>query len=490
MLTNKVRNFIYSTILYLQFHSKNRLLIGPPLSFTVFPFIVNLKHSLPMSASESDAAIMEQIITEFFLKSLHIILDARTPCVSSHDLAGEKSGSSSSSSSVRRRDKWFNLALKECPVVFKNLGFWYWRNPKSMIVDVILNRRVLESVYGDHESTKEGEKSSEQIIERWVVKYEVRRTESGDSNKGKKRSSKSILSSLYKKSIILLRSLYTTVRLLPASKLFRRLSISSGRCSCFLAHRVSSSADPLDPKEEAKMQLHGFAPLDTSYGKIQLSVIYLSRIPEVQPQASLRPIASQFIQNYVENSLAEPVKWLPLLLQAQGSFPLNKYTLTSNHHCLLSSPSFTQSHSSTPTNPCPLPLPRALLTANYSDRVTDKTSRLMQAGLALNKISFLRGDKMIPDRKFQDDSSDSNITCAFDISGIDPMNLTIRTSDGAALGTLVDTFGKAQPLRRPPVQKITVANAFKEFQGFLAVGKSLEAGRLSGDPKNREKENP
>ncbi|KAK4791719.1 hypothetical protein SAY86_032132 [Trapa natans] len=171
-------------------------------------------------------------------------------------------------------------------------------------------------------------------------------------------------------------------------------------------------------------------------------------------------MASQFIQNYVESSLAEQVKWLPLLLEAP--------------------------------DPCPLPLLRALLTANYSDRVTDKTSRLMQAGLALNKVRFpfLRGDKMMPDRKFKDDSSDSDITCAFDISGIDPMNLSIRTSEGTALGTLVDTFPKAQPLRCPPVPKMTVANTFKEFQGFLAVGKSLEANRLSGDPKNREKENP
>lgn len=339
-----------------------------------------------MAASHSDAAKMEQIITEFFAKCLHIILEVRTPYVASRDFNGGKSNSSSSSSSV---DESFNLALKECPAAFENINLWCWRNPETMVVDVTLVKTALESVCGKSDKPMEESERSEQIIERWVVKYEVRRTESEGSYKGIKRSSKSILSSLYKKSILLLRSLYTTVRLLPAYKLFRRLNLSSGLCSCLLAHRVCSYADPLDPKEEAKMQLYGFAPLDTSNGKLQLSVLYQSRISGVASQTSSMSMAPNLIPDYVGSSLAEPVKRLPLLLGAPGSLPLRQYMLTHYDDCQPSPPSFTSSSSSTLSDSCALPLPHPLLCASHSNNVTDETIRLMQSGLAGVKVRHL-----------------------------------------------------------------------------------------------------
>ncbi|KAK8607035.1 hypothetical protein V6N13_052786 [Hibiscus sabdariffa] len=50
----------------------------------------------------------------------------RSPYVSSRNYSGEQtvsspSSSSSSSSSVRQGDKWFNLALRDCPSVLENL---------------------------------------------------------------------------------------------------------------------------------------------------------------------------------------------------------------------------------------------------------------------------------------------------------------------------------------------------------------------------------
>lgn len=339
-----------------------------------------------MAASHSDAAKLEQIITEFFAKSLHIILESRDPCVALRDFNKESSDSSPSSSSVRPRDKWFNLALKECPAAFENLDLWCWSNPESMVVDVILVKRMVESVCGNPEESTEGSERSEQIIERWVVKYEIRRTESEGSSKGRKRSSKSILRSLYKKSILVLRSLYTTVRLLPAYKLFRQLSLSGSLCSCFLAHRVSSSADPFDPKEEAKMQLHGFAPLDTSYGKLQISVLYLSRISGVAHQTSSMSMAPKFIPDYVGSSLAEPVKRLPSLLGEPGSFPSRQYMLANYDHCQASPPSFTSSASSTHSESCALPLPYPFISSSNSARGADGTARLMQDGVVVDKV--------------------------------------------------------------------------------------------------------
>ncbi|XP_031401488.1 autophagy-related protein 13b-like isoform X2 [Punica granatum] len=383
-----------------------------------------------MAAPHSDAAKMEQIITEFFAKSLHVILESRTPCVPSSDTSGEKADSSrpslsdSSSSGVRPRDKWFNLALKECPAVFDSIDTWNWSNPECMVIDVILIKKVVDSVSGDHsEAREEGEERNEKIIERWVVKYEVKRAESEGPSKGRKRSGKSILSALYKKSILLLRSLYTTVRLLPAYKVFRQLSLSSSLCSCFLAHKVSSFAEPLDPKEEAKMQLRGFAPLYTSCGKLCLSVLYLSRMSEVVSQTSSMPVAPKFIPDYVGNPLTEPVKSFPSLSEAPAFLPSRQY------YSANSPPSFASSPSSTHSDSCALPPPHPLVSASSRDKGADETGSLMQAGAAVNTISFSgrdECDERKPLRNFQDEFSYSEITCVFDVAGNNPTNSSSR----------------------------------------------------------------
>ena len=108
--------------------------------------------------SHSDAAKLEQIITEFYTKSLHIILESRTPYVSSRNFSGEQimsmslsspssssssasaSASTSAASSVRPRprDKWFNLALRGYPGAMENLDLWHHSNPEPMVVDVVL----------------------------------------------------------------------------------------------------------------------------------------------------------------------------------------------------------------------------------------------------------------------------------------------------------------------------------------------------------------
>lgn len=96
--------------------------------------------------SQSEPAKMEQIITEFFTKSLQIILESRAPYVSSRNFSGEQmmsspSSSSSSSSSIKPRDKWFNLALRDCPGVRESTDFWRHSNLEPMVVDVILVKR-------------------------------------------------------------------------------------------------------------------------------------------------------------------------------------------------------------------------------------------------------------------------------------------------------------------------------------------------------------
>ncbi|KAG4398950.1 hypothetical protein GLYMA_08G146700v4 [Glycine max] len=315
--------------------------------------------------AHSDAAKMEQIITEFFAKSLHIILESRALYVSSRNSYGDQAvsspcSSSSSSSSVRPRDKWFNLALRECPAALENIDLWRQNNLECIVIDVILVQRPLDwdpvtvsfspkRVLPRSSSLKErcpfGWNTdqeelgvvgrSEKIVERWLVQYESRKTR--DSNSGSRRSSNVSLHNLYKKSTLLLRSLYATVRLLPAYKLFRELN-SSGQIRDFtLGHRVSSFVEPFTRKQEAEMMKFGFTPVDTSSGRLCLSVMYCPSASDVSSEPST-PMSPQVITDYVGSPLADPLRRFPSLPVA--GLPSSRQRSWSFDHYRASPPSY------------------------------------------------------------------------------------------------------------------------------------------------------
>ncbi|KAJ6761514.1 hypothetical protein OIU74_024211 [Salix koriyanagi] len=175
----------------------------------------------PHNNTNTESAEMEQIITEFFPKSLQIIHESRSPFMSSRDYSGEQmvsSSPSSSSSSVWPRDEWFNLALRECPAAHENLDLWHQSYFEPMIVDVILvaappvgwePERDFSTTeqYPFHWNSDQEESGSEgkieKIVERWVLQYEGRK--SRDSGAGSRRFSNT-LQTFYKKSILLMRS--------------------------------------------------------------------------------------------------------------------------------------------------------------------------------------------------------------------------------------------------------------------------------------------
>ncbi|MBA0771474.1 hypothetical protein Gotri_006984, partial [Gossypium trilobum] len=294
--------------------------------------------------SHTEAAKMEQVITEFFYKSLLIILESRSSYVSSRNYSGEQtvsspSSSSSSSSSVRPRDKWFNLALRECPSALENLDLCRQSNFEPVVVDVVLEQKPLDwgpasfsptsdlvrnlssknknSYFWNSDQDESGsEMKCEKIIERWFVQHESRKGR--DCNSGNRRSSCNNLSALYKKLILMLRSLYVTVRLLPAYNIFRDLN-SSGLIRSFkLVPRVSSFVEPLTRKEEVDMQRFWFTPVDTSCGRLCLSVLYYSSISDMSSESST-PMSPQFIPDYVGSPLADPLRRFPSLPVSHGS---------------------------------------------------------------------------------------------------------------------------------------------------------------------------
>ncbi|KAF8103641.1 hypothetical protein N665_0186s0010 [Sinapis alba] len=294
------------------------------------------------SSSNSEGAKAEQIIFEFFAKSLHIILESRTPFMSSRNFSGDQmicspSSSSSSSSSVRPRDKWFNLALRECPAALESFDIGRRSTLEPLVVDVVLvanqmnspgKRELIRNFSGKEYHSDQDELGcegkNEQIIERWVVQYDnkkVKEPVTGSSRRS--RSSNNKLQVMYKKATLLLRSLFSMVRLLPAYKIFRELN-SSGRIFKFkLVPKVPTIIEPFTRREEAEMHKFAFTPIDTICGRLSMSVLYRS-LSDVSCQHSA-PVSPTFITDYVGSPLADPLKRFPSLPLSYGSPPLMSF---------------------------------------------------------------------------------------------------------------------------------------------------------------------
>eukprot|EP00268_Persea_americana_P001905 TRINITY_DN10573_c0_g1_i1.p1 TRINITY_DN10573_c0_g1~~TRINITY_DN10573_c0_g1_i1.p1 ORF type:complete len:708 (+),score=117.32 TRINITY_DN10573_c0_g1_i1:351-2474(+) len=346
----------------------------------------------------SEPLKIEQIITEFFAKSMRIILESRSIYASSRrNYSGTVSSpsSSSSSSSVRPRDKWFNLVLGECPASLENLDFLRQSNHEPLVIDIVLIQRsenpdavrpppskgshpknpsLRDQFLGGWNAGQEqfiSEAKRETIIERWTVQYESRKNSgilrdlsSGTKKMGSSTSSHSsetptlFFKKIYKRSIILLRSLYLTVRLLPAYKLFRDLNSSGKICPFSLAYRVSPFVETFTRREEAEMQPFNFVPVDTTCGKLSLSVLYRRTLLDVSSEPST-PISTQFISDYVGSPTTDPLRSFPSLPLTQlpaspSPVTFARWNSWSNDlHC--ATPSFSSSPSPTHSDSHALP---------------------------------------------------------------------------------------------------------------------------------------
>ncbi|KAJ6819992.1 autophagy-related protein 13b-like isoform X1 [Iris pallida] len=326
------------------------------------------------SNSVSEPARIEQVITEFFAKSLHIILESRSPYVSSRNYCGDhftsSPCSSSSSSSGRPRDKWFNLALRDCPAALENFDLWRQSNLDPLVIDVVLIRRQSKDPWISGQDEFLADHRSEKIVERWIVQYESRKSSNvarelhlgGRRKSGGSSSHSSEIPSVYKKiykrTIILLRSLYCTVRILPAYKVFRDLNSSGRICPFSLSHKISSFAEPFTRAEDAEMNNFSFASVDTPCGRLSLSVTYAPTLQDVISEPST-PISAQFIPDYVGSPTTDRLKRLHSL-PSGGSLPT--YVSFTRRH------SFSNDHGITPSvSPSPSP--------TYSDSRTVQCSR-------------------------------------------------------------------------------------------------------------------
>ncbi|KAH7855374.1 hypothetical protein Vadar_024143 [Vaccinium darrowii] len=242
----------------------------------------------------------EQIVSQFLSKSLHIILDSRVPSVhqNGHNLL--------SGTSVKKSDKWFSLKLGDRPASLDNLNLWHRNLMEPMIIDIVLVQEVPDSSSVNYPTTTLGlGKYVETVIERWVIQYEYIRTvfphvvESSSSYK-----------KTYKKSIILLRSLYAMMRLLPAYRPFRKLCSSTQASDFDINYKVSSFSAPFSREEEELMKPYNFASVDAPQGRLSISVTYRENLSCFNLDTSIA-YPPQIITDYVGSPATDPFRAFP-----------------------------------------------------------------------------------------------------------------------------------------------------------------------------------
>ncbi|OMO97735.1 Peptidase C78, ubiquitin modifier-specific peptidase 1/ 2 [Corchorus olitorius] len=257
---------------------------------------------------EMESAKVEQIVSQFRSKILHVILDSRVPSFHNHSHQQQQQ-EPLSLSRVRKTDRWFNLVLGDRPAALENLNFSLRNLLDPMIIDIILVQHgscssSVDNLYSP--SAAAGGPSTETVIERWVVQYDCPRVFATPSGTDASCSYKKT----YKKSIILLRSLYAQMRLLPAYRIFRQLSSLSQTYNFDLIYKVSSFSHPFSREEEAAMKEYCFVPVEAIPGRLCVSVTYRTTLSDfnLEPMVSLPP---KIITDYVGSPTTDPMRSFP-----------------------------------------------------------------------------------------------------------------------------------------------------------------------------------
>ncbi|XP_047331760.1 autophagy-related protein 13a isoform X2 [Impatiens glandulifera] len=256
----------------------------------------------------------EQIVSQFLMKSLHMILDSRIPSIHKHGHSSEFSAVPS-----KKSNRWFNLVLGDRPPALDNLSFWHRNLFEPMIIDIILVQETEDSSSSYALSAAFGSgKSVETLLERWVVQYEYSKSmvpQLGESSLSYKK--------MYKKMIILLRSLYSMMRMLPAYRPFRKLCSSNQSCDFDINYKVFSFGAPFSKDQEKVMKHYSFCPADSAQGRLCVSIAYRESLSDLNLETSTS-FPPQIIADYVGSPAADPFRAFPSSNKGVSatSFPL------------------------------------------------------------------------------------------------------------------------------------------------------------------------
>lgn len=344
----------------------------------------------PVGPMQSEKAKIEQIVSEFYSKALHILLEARVPHLFAQGSSALAPGYGAtedsqtfmpgSPSAVARgmTNKWFNLEMESSASVQESAELWrrgICQEP--LVVDILLqqpNGGAMENSDRQRSFNKwsssspqrvtnlrgeswndgnEGESFSSggvsrTLLERWTVHYERttvkkssglgfggkqdsgegggsvddeslslgRHQQGGGSSVGAASNHALERAVVYKRTVIMLRSLYCLVRTLPAYRLFKLAKSSSHSRSFSLSYTVSPAPASLSEQDERAMMTCCLTPIETQWGRLCISSQYKNATAETALEVT-PPKPPTIYPDYVGSPTTDPMRRFP----GVGSLP-------------------------------------------------------------------------------------------------------------------------------------------------------------------------
>ncbi|KAF2744141.1 hypothetical protein M011DRAFT_409355 [Sporormia fimetaria CBS 119925] len=235
---------------------------------------------------------INQVIQNFFTKSALTIVSSRVTLPQAFNRNGEL-----------RYNRWFNVVLEETDVLAHDLSEWKSTDavdgPHSRLcIEIYLDVRGLgpkqSLVIHDSEGKRwdvadalenlgpaaRGPKSTQIVLERWMVYI-------GDKDTTRPSELQDTLPNVYKKAVVLFRSLYAYCRLLPAFRYSRALAKQPANLpSLKMDYRILNAdiasphqdtlSVPLYPSSESIVETQDFTPSNAPVGPLCISVQYRS----------------------------------------------------------------------------------------------------------------------------------------------------------------------------------------------------------------------
>ncbi|GAB4817644.1 hypothetical protein N2152v2_004690 [Parachlorella kessleri] len=243
---------------------------------------------------EKAGPTLEAVIIEAFRVGAQVVLTSRVP-----------STSKPAEQTAAKRKSWFNLELDELEGANKDLEPW--------------KKDVFLKPWGTaarQASLQPGQPAVETVLETWVFHYQPTIMPQGPTL-SRSQLSRLNPTSIYKRLVIMLRSLFCYVRVLPAYRMYRVCKRQRGS-NFTIGYRVSTTLPKRPPvaagastskaasssgsssSSRRSLQHFDFAPVDTPYGHFKVSVTYqpASKVTILEQTTSPPPLP-QIIADYV-----------------------------------------------------------------------------------------------------------------------------------------------------------------------------------------------
>lgn len=260
-----------------------------------------------MSESEAKQKLkVLQVVQNFFTKALQVIVQTRSLL--------------EPQSSDAKINKWFNLymASLDDDHVRHELRPWKLHHDLALFPPMIIETCLDLSQLSAHEHVVlhddgksvwpvlEGDQK-EIVVERWLIKFDANENAAVSSSASGGSPPADELPLMYKHAIVLLRTIYTLVRLLPLYKLRKMLSKHNSRNLVLVNHFLDGS-QPVTSKNriglsksiipqhllgESHLTQRDFTPIVSSVGSLSVSVVYRNHY-NFRAQDQEERLSSQF----------------------------------------------------------------------------------------------------------------------------------------------------------------------------------------------------